>query len=63
PPPALLGEDPVGAPGPAPAGWPARLLGLLPRLVEGDELAAVRLLVASLPADLTTVPPERVGHG
>ncbi|MEI4272189.1 hypothetical protein TEK04_10680 [Klenkia sp. LSe6-5] len=55
----------AGWPGPAPAGWRARLLGLLPGLVTGAELAGVRLVLASLPADLTAVVPEveQVRHG
>lgn len=45
-------------PGLAPEGWQARLLGLLPHLVGGHELAAVRLLLAGLPLD---VAPDRQG--
>ena len=46
--------DGTGArwPGSAAAGWRSRLLGLLPALVTGQEVAAVRLLLAGLPLDV-----------
>ncbi len=48
-----LDDAAPGWPGAATPGWRSRLLGLLPDLVAGRELAEVRLLLAGLPADLT----------
>jgi hypothetical protein len=57
----------TGWPGPAAAGWRARLLGVVPEVVSGMELAAVRLLMASLPANVTAAtaaaPPPGVVRG
>ncbi len=50
-------------PGTAPAGWRERLLGLLPELLEGRELAEVRVLLAGLPADLTVGAPTAARRG
>ncbi len=57
-----LGTPVADGAGPAEAGWRARLLGLLPQLVAGGDVAAARLLVASLPADLT-LPASTVALG
>jgi hypothetical protein len=69
---ALDDGTPLGAAGPRPPRGPlddartpaAGLLAALPGLLDGAELAAARLIIASLDPDLDELPArEQAGHG